>query len=209
LALLGTYFFRLYILLRNNLDAGTSNAGIKNVHCYFLSILQISNHHKPVIMKQLLFFAATVFFLCSCNFSKGVKKDLGTGLSSVYNGFTVDDIYLVDTEGNRLNSNAIALGSKISVVASGVDYFTEKDGKVFPGCRIVLTDKNNKDILNLPDAFASMTEGTSSTDARVLRASISTGNPMVVGETYHLNVQFFDKNNKENLIVSNVDLLMK
>jgi hypothetical protein len=162
-------------------------------------------------MKQILFFICTAFLfsITACNFSKGVKKDLGTGLSSSYNGFAVEEIYLTDVDGNRLASNKIALGSKIGILATGVDYFAEKDGKVFPGCRILLTDKNKKEILNLPDAFADMTAGTTPAEAKFLKASLTTGDPMVAGETYHLNVRFFDKNKKENEIVSDVDILMQ
>lgn len=154
-------------------------------------------------------FSISILLLCSCNFSKGVKKDLSTGLSISYNGFTVEEAYLADGDGNRVSSNGITLGSKISVMASGVDYFEEKNGKVFPGCSILLTDKNKKEVLNLPDAFADMTGGTTAAEARLLRASVNTGDPMVVGETYHLHIRFYDKNNKDNEIVGDVDLLMK
>ena len=144
----------------------------------------------------------------SCQFSKGVKKDLNTGLSASYNGFALDDIYLADENKNRLSSNKIQMGTKVLVVARGVDYFEEKDGKVFPGCTIILTDKNKKELLNLPDAFEDMKEGTSAAEAKILHASLNTGEPMAIGETYHLRVRFFDKKKKENEIVSNVDLVM-
>ena len=162
-------------------------------------------------MKKLsiTLFSVCCIILFSCQYSKGVKKDLKTGLSTTYNGFTLQDIYLTDEKDNRLNDNQILLGSKLAVVATGVDYFTEKDGKVFPGCTILLTDKAGKEILNLPDAFAEMKEGTIIAEAKTLQASLNTGDPMLVGETYHLSVRFFDKNKKENEIVANVDLLMK
>ena len=162
-------------------------------------------------MKKLsiTLFSVCCIILFSCQYSKGVKKDLKTGLSTTYNGFTLEDIYLTDEKDNRLNNNQILLGSKLAVVATGVDYFTEKDGKVFPGCTILLTDKAGKEILNLPDAFAEMKEGTTAAEAKTLQASLNTGDPMLVGETYHLSVRFFDKNKKENEIVANVDLLMK
>jgi hypothetical protein len=162
-------------------------------------------------MYKQLFIAALFLSLVisSCSFSKGVKKDLATGLSTSYNGFTIEDIYLADANGNRLGENKITLGSKLAVVATGVDYFAEKEGKVFPGCSILLTDKAGKEILSLPDAFADMVNGTTESEAKVLQASLNTGDPMVVGETYHLSVRFFDKNKKENEIVAKVDLLMK
>lgn len=145
----------------------------------------------------------------SCQFSKGVKKDLNTGLSASYNGFALDDIYLADENKNRLSSNKIQIGTKMLIVATGVNYFEEKDGKVFPGCTIILIDKNKKELLNLPDAFEDMKEGTPVTEAKTLQAQLNTGEPMLPGETYHLNVRFFDKNKKENEIVANVDVVMK
>ena len=161
-------------------------------------------------MKKFKFLLiSSLFVLSSCQFSKGVKKDLTTGLSASYNGFAIDDIYLADENGNRLNNNKITLGSKVLVQATGVDHFSEKEGRVFPGCRILLIDKNKKEILNLPDAFADMTNGTTAAEAKTLQASLNTGDPMLIGETYHLSVRFYDKNKKENEIVSNIDLVMK
>ena len=146
---------------------------------------------------------------CSGGFSKGVKKDLTTGLSASYNGFALEDIYLTDAKGNKLSDNKISLGTPLAIEAAGIENFVEKDGKVFPGCTIVLTDKAGKEILNLPDAFAEMKAGTTPAESKVLQASLNTGSPMLIGETYHLKVRFFDKNKKESEIVSNVDLMMK
>jgi hypothetical protein len=159
--------------------------------------------------KLSLFLITLIFAISSCQFSKGVKKDLNTGLSASYNGFALDDIYLADETGKRLNNNEIKLGAKVLVMANGVDYFSEKEGKVYPGCEIILTDKNKGEILNLPDAFASMSNGTTPAEVKTLQATLNTGQPMVSGETYHLFVRFYDKNSKEKEIVSNVDLKMQ
>ncbi len=154
-------------------------------------------------------FGSIMFSLCSCSggFSKGVKKDLSTGLTSSYNGFAVEDIYLA-VDDNKLSTNKITLGKQIELIADGVDYYQVKDGKVNPGCRIILTDKAGKEILNMPDAFAEQ-PALDKTKAAALRAIVTTGSPMQVGESYHLNVRFFDKNKTESEIVSDVDLIMK
>ena len=94
-------------------------------------------------------------------------------------------------------------------MASGVNNFTEKEGKVFPGCTIVLTDTAGKELLNLPDAFADMVAGTTKDQATTLRAQLNTGDPMVAGATYHLKARFFDKNNAASEIVANADITMK
>lgn len=157
----------------------------------------------------LLTAICLTLYSCSGGFSKGVKKDMLTGLSASYNGFALEDIYLTDTKGSRLSDNKITMGSPLAVVATGVDHFVEMNGRVYPGCTIILTDKAGKEVLNLPDAFADMKDGYTAAEAKVLQASLNTGSPMVVGETYHLSVRFYDKNKKESEIVSSVDLLMK
>jgi hypothetical protein len=146
-------------------------------------------------MKKYFFIALVLILIncISCSYSKGVKKDISTGLTTAYNGFTIQDIYLTDADGNRLSSNSITLGSKIAVIASGVNNFVQKEGHVFPGCNIILTDKSNKEILNLPDAFADMPNGTTAAEATILKASLNTGDPMAVGSTYHLHIRFYDK----------------
>jgi len=46
---------------------------------------------RQKILLKILFAS---FLFSSCNFSKGVKKDLSTGLSASYNGLSIEDIYL-------------------------------------------------------------------------------------------------------------------
>lgn len=61
--------------------------------------------------------------------------------------------------------------------------------------------------MNLPDAFAEQAP-LDKTKAVLLKATLTTGSPMQVGEVYHLYVRFFDKNEKENEIISAVDVVM-
>ena len=149
-----------------------------------------------------------IVFVSSCKFSTGIKKDLSTGLTSTNSGLSAQDIFLRQYEGQRLPDNKVQLGSKISLSASGVENFQVKDGKVYPGCQIILTDKNKKEIISLPDAFADMVNGSTEAETKTLDATLTTGDPMVVGETYHLYVRFFDKQKKESEIVSNFDIMM-
>jgi len=157
----------------------------------------------------LIFCILTLLVSCSGDFSKGVKQDLSTGLSTSYTGFSLEDIYLTDTKGTRLTDNKISIGSPLAVVAAGVDHFELKEGRVFPGCSILLTDKTGVEILKLPDAFEHVKDGYTKAEASVLSASLTTGAPMVAGETYHLSVRFYDKLKKDNEIVSSVDLRLQ
>jgi len=157
-------------------------------------------------IKQIFIIAISLaLFGCSGNFSKGIKKDLSTGLTATYNGLTLSEIHLVVGD-QKANNNKVVLGKKVIVVANGVDYFTVENGKVFPGCSIVLTDKKGKELLNLPDAFGHLNDGTSANEASTLQAELTTGEPMLVEEKYLLKVRFFDKRNKENEIKAEVTL---
>jgi len=158
--------------------------------------------------RRLLYFIVFVLF-CACNFSKGVKKDLATGLSASYNGFAVTDIFLADNSDNRLGSNKIPLGSEIKIIADGVGNYTVKEGKVYPGCSIWLTGQDGKELLFVPDAFADLKDGKAQHEAKALKALLTTGEPMVAGEIYHFKAVFFDKLKKENTITAEVDLLMQ
>jgi hypothetical protein len=150
----------------------------------------------------------TVLSFTDCNFSKGVKKDLNTGLSASYNGASLEDIYLADGNEKRLGSNKVSLGSPVVILATGVDDFKVENGKIFPGCQIILTDKSNTELLNLPDAFSNMEGGMPEAEAKVLKGIVNTGSPMVVGQTYHIKVRFFDKKQPGSEIVADADIQM-
>jgi hypothetical protein len=158
-------------------------------------------------MKSLLLLIS-LSLLLSCQFSKGVKKDLGTGLSASYNGFALEDVYLTSgAEDTRLSNNKITLGNKVSIVVTGVEHYAEQNGVVFPGCTIILKDKTGKELLNLPNAFEHLKDGQPKAEASTLKAILTTGDPMVAGETYHLEARFYDLHKKENTIMTNVDLV--
>jgi predicted small secreted protein len=151
----------------------------------------------------------TTLLFTACNFSKGVKKDLDNGLKTTWNGFAVDEVYFTDTSGSRLTSNKIALGKEVLITATGVENYTAKEGKVFPGCAITVTDKDGKEVLNIADAFASLTEGASEEDAKTLTAAVTVGSPMQAGQTYHLKAKFWDKEKTSSEIVSQADILVE
>ncbi|XVJ67421.1 MAG: hypothetical protein HEQ40_15095 [Lacibacter sp.] len=161
-------------------------------------------------MKQIISIIILAILFTSCNFSKGVKKDLNTGLSTSYNGFAIEDAYLSEgEEGKKLNSNEVALGAQVNIQVTGVENYKEENGKIFPGCTLILTDKAGKELLNLPDLFADSKEGLPATEGKNLRAKLTTGDPMLAGQTYHLQCRFFDKKKADNEIVTHVDLIMK
>ncbi len=144
--------------------------------------------------------------LAAC--SKGIKKDLTTGLTTSYNGFAVEEILLVDSADQTLTSTQVPLDSRFSIVMQGIANYELKYAKAFPGLSMQVTDKQGNAIINEADLFGA-SEGYSEQDASVLRATVTVGSPMQSGETYHCKVRVFDKNKAESEIVCEMDFSVK
>ncbi len=157
---------------------------------------------------NFLILAAIALVWGACNFSAGTKKDFGTGLSFAYNGFGVGEVLLVGPENTALSSNEVKINTTIAIVAQGLTNYQLKDDKAFPGLMLSVTDKQGASILNEADLFEG-TEGYPATDAAILRGTVTVGDPMKAGETYHVKMRIWDKNKPENELTAEVDIMVK
>jgi hypothetical protein len=57
---------------------------------------------KTKTMTKNSLLLSLLFTITSCQFSRGAKQDMNTGLSPSYNGFAPEDIYLADARGNKI-----------------------------------------------------------------------------------------------------------
>lgn len=167
---------------------------------------------KNLKLYSIPFLAATVMLCCvilpGCNFSRGVKTDLTTGLKLSYKGFRIQDAILIDATGNKINSNKVQLNTKIAIAAIGVDNYGLKDGKAHPGLSLLVTDKNGTPVLNAADLFESP-EGYPPAQAAELQGTITVGRPMASGQTYHVKMRIWDKVTATNEINTDVDLVVQ
>lgn len=161
-------------------------------------------------MKNLNMFAffGSILLLWSCSFSAGTNKDLITGLSHSYHGFSVEEVLLVGSDNTVVTSNKVALDSKIAIVVQGLANYELKDGKAFPGLMLSVTGQQGEVILNEADLFAE-SDGYSPEDAAVLRGTVTVGDPMKSGSTYHMKMRIWDKNKPENELTAEVDLVVQ
>jgi hypothetical protein len=133
---------------------------------------------------------------------KARKKDLTTGLSTSYNWFLLESISLVGDSDQSILTEEVPIDSKFAIVFEGIANHQLKDEKAFLGLSLLVTDAKGMSISKEADLFASSTDGYSSEDASVLRATFTVGSPMEAGQTYHCKVLVFDKNKAEFEIVS-------
>lgn len=158
--------------------------------------------------QNLITLLLSCLVFAGCNFSKGTKKDLMTGLSFSYNGFIVKDVLLVDPADKRMTDNKVQLNTRIAIVALGINNYGIKDGKVFPGMMLLVTDKNGTPVLNATDLFEG-DQGHLPAEATELRGTITVAKPMVAGATYHVKVHIWDKVTAENTLDAETDLVVQ
>ena len=127
--------------------------------------------------------------------------DSETELSTGIQGFTVEQVYIIDGNDKKIPNSEIALNSKFSIVYEGVKNYTLKNGKAFPLLSLQVIDNDQKTVISETDLMASYTEGLSEEDASVLRATITVGDPMKAGK-YICSIQVVDKSNTNSTILS-------
>jgi predicted small secreted protein len=164
---------------------------------------------KKTFLLNCSAFILVVMVLAGCQFSTGVKKDLKTGLATSYNGFKVRDIFFSNIIAQRLTSNKIPLNSTFLIVATGVENYTLKSGRAYPGCEITIKDKTGKVMGHIDDAMADVKNGLMPESATTLSARATLRPPFVKGETYHVAVRFFDKQNSKNKITADIDIVLE
>lgn len=155
--------------------------------------------NKLFITKQLALLALAAALLWSCNFSKGVKKDLITGLYYSYNGFTVGEVSAYNGYDERLTSNSLPEMSVLKIYFNEIGNFTLVDSLVNYGCELTVTDTAGKVMMQYDDIFEK-TGKVSASDARYSQIWVILANPIKAGNTYLVKANLFDKNKPENHI---------
>lgn len=155
--------------------------------------------------KNIIIFILSVVYLTSCNFSKGIKTDLTTGLTYSYNGFKLEDITVLDSHQKALTSNQLPEGSVLYFQMSNVGNYTVVDGKVYLGCSMKITDSNNS-ILYSDDDLYKNAEEFDVNKARNPIVSARLASPLTAGNTYTVEIHFYDKKKSENVIDASVKI---
>ena len=155
--------------------------------------------------KPLFFIVVCSLVWSACEFSAGKKKDFQTGLSVSNAGFSIGESYLVGPDNTKKTDNKVPLNTTVAIVVEGIENYEVKDGMAYPGLMLTVTDDNGNAVLDEQDLLADY-KGVSPADAAILRGTITAGNPMRSGETYHVTMRVWDKNKFENEIVAEVDI---
>jgi hypothetical protein len=156
--------------------------------------------------KSISLILAVGLGLAAC--STGANKDFSTGLSVSYDGFRIDKAYLVGPDNTAVSTNEVPLNSDVAIVVQGIENYELKDEKAFPGLALTVMDGQGKAVIDERDLFAD-SNGYSPADAAILRGTVTVGDPMRSGETYHVKMRVWDKNKPANEINAEVDIVVK
>ena len=156
-------------------------------------------------MKKTTYAFLAVIAVATVSCSKGVREDASTGMFIHYKGFDMGDAYLVGAGNNRMRSNKVPVNSKVAIVVEGINNYVLKDGRAFPGLSLRVTDAKGKSVIDEADLLVSV-DGYPAADAAILRGTVTVGNPMKSGQTYHARMRIWDKNKPKHQIIDEVDL---
>jgi hypothetical protein len=142
-------------------------------------------------MKKIVYVLLVSILISGCNFSKSVKKDLVSGLTSTGSGLTCEDVYLT-VNNERTSRNTFSYGDMIYLVFSDLKGFTIENGNVFPVMEIVVTDLKGDTALYAGDLYSEYTEGIKYSPLE-LTADVTVATPIKSGGEYVLNVSIRDR----------------
>ena len=121
----------------------------------------------------------------------GTYKELNSGLTTTYRNIKPDATLMVMNDVVIRHSD-IPLGEKFTIINQGVQGLAIRDGKFSAGCSLVISDANDRILLNHPDLFAGNDVWDDVPDKQ-LKCTIFTGSPMKWDEEYFATVTFWDK----------------
>lgn len=146
-----------------------------------------------------------VLFCMSCSFSKGVKKDLKTGLSYSYNGLKLGKFEVLDSYQIPLSSNKLPEGSVLYFIINDIGNYTITDGKVNIGCSLKVVDVDGNILFNVDDLYKDK-ENMDAVEARNLIVSVRLSNPITAGKEYNVQMHLYDKKNEKNTINAEIKI---
>jgi hypothetical protein len=144
--------------------------------------------------------------ITGCNFSKGIKTDLKTGLTYAYNGFRVEGVKAYDTYLKPLKGNKLPETSTLHLEIDNIKGPVETEGKIYPGCSLTVTDKEGNVLIDKDDLYKDTENGLSPEEFVKPIIKVVLANPIVAGKVYTVRARFYDKKKESSYLEVNMDV---
>jgi hypothetical protein len=145
-------------------------------------------------MKNLITLILILVFLPGCNFSKSVKKDLISGLVTLGDGLSCENVYL-SVNNVETSATSFVYGTKFKMNFSDLAGFRKEGEVVFPGMNLYVTAQAGDTVFKTGDLCAEYTSGISLSPL-LLSAAVTAADPIHSGSDYTLHVNIWDKKDK-------------
>jgi hypothetical protein len=126
-----------------------------------------------------------------CQFSKSVKKDLVSGLTTKGNVLTCEDVYLTVND-ERTTRNSFIFGEMLTLNYDDIRGFTKENGNVFPLMEIIVTDRLGDTLLYTDELYSKYPEGMNYTPLQ-LTADLTVASPIYSNGEYTMSVNISDR----------------
>jgi hypothetical protein len=139
----------------------------------------------------ILFLALT---MGACNFSKSVKVDLLTGLTTAGDLISCDDVYIT-VNGQKVNSNTFTYGEEFYLNFNNIEGFKKENDRVFPEMDLIVTNSAGDTLLISKDMYKNYPDGINLSPL-LLQSNVTVADPMHSNGDYILTVNMRDKKDK-------------
>jgi hypothetical protein len=146
------------------------------------------------MMKTKIVILLLTLSLGACKFSKSVKVDLLTGLTTNGDLISCDDVYLT-VNGQKVNSNTFTYGEQFFLNFNNIEGFKKENERVFPGMDLIVTGASGDTLLVSRDMYKNYPDGINLSPL-LLQSNITVADPIHSNGDYTLTVKMTDKKDK-------------
>lgn len=142
-------------------------------------------------MKTTIYVVLISVILTGCHFSKSVKKDLVSGLTSVGNNLSCDDVY-ISVKKEKTSRKTFIYGEIFYLNFNDIKGFASLSGKVFPGLRLTIVNQAEDTIMKYDDLYSGYKDGLDYSPL-LLSTNITLASPIRSNSDYTLYSKIWDK----------------
>ncbi len=142
-------------------------------------------------MKNTFYVILFSIVIAGCHFSKSVKKDFVSGLTSTGSGLTCEEVYLKVND-ERTDRNSFIYGEVVNLVFEDVKGFKQENGKSFPKMQIIVNSLSGDTVFFADNLYSEYTEGMNFSSLQ-LTGDLTVAAPIKTGGEYLLTVTIKDR----------------
>jgi hypothetical protein len=142
-------------------------------------------------MKNTFYVILFSIVIAGCHFSRSVKKDLVSGLTSTGSGLTCEEVYLKVND-ERTDRNSFIYGEVVNLVFEDIKGFKQENGKSFPKMQIVVTSFSGDTVFVADNLYSEYTDGMNFSPLQLI-GDLTVAAPIKSGAEYLLTVIIKDR----------------